>query len=172
MYASERHATSLIDWDSHICQIPTDHHLVSVQLAPPTLSHIGKGRWAWPQGLVTNTDLINKVIKLGIKVQTDIENLTPCSDDANSQTLWCTFKNDLNKLARDTAKHHLYRINQRIRSLMKDMRKLANDKGIDHLEDMRVNEILLEREISHLQKKSCRRTSLCAWHNGRHMAKL
>jgi hypothetical protein len=42
------------------------------------------------------------------------------------------------------------------------MRKLANDKSIDHLEDTRVNEILLEREISHLQKKNCRRTSLHA----------
>ncbi|KAG1747278.1 Endonuclease/exonuclease/phosphatase [Suillus occidentalis] len=115
IYASERHATSLIDWDSHIC------------------------RWAWPQGLISNTDLINKVIKLGINVQTNIENHTPCSDEANPQTLWCTFKNDLNKLARDTAKHHLHRINQRICSLTKDMRKLANDKNIDNLEDTREN---------------------------------
>lgn len=145
IYASERHATSLIDWDSHICQIPTDHHLVSMRLTPPNLPHIGKGHWAWPQGLITNTDLINKGIKLGTKVQTNIESPTPCDDEMNPQTLWCTYKNDLNKLARDTAKNHLHRINQRICSLMKDMRKLANDKNIDNLEDTRVNEILLER---------------------------
>ncbi|KAG1847241.1 Endonuclease/exonuclease/phosphatase, partial [Suillus tomentosus] len=99
IYASERHTASLIEWDSHICQIPTDHHLISVRLAPPNLPHVGKGRWSWPHGLVTNTDLINKVIKLGIKTQSDIENITSRTNEANPQTIWCSFKNDMNKLA-------------------------------------------------------------------------
>jgi hypothetical protein len=68
----------------------------------------------------------------------------------------------MNKLAKDTAKSHLHKINQKIRSLTRDMRKLANDKNIDRSEDIRTNKIILEREISHLQKKNYRKTSIQA----------
>ncbi|KAG1875469.1 Endonuclease/exonuclease/phosphatase [Suillus subalutaceus] len=171
IYVSERHATSLIDWDSHICQIPTDHHLVSVRLAPPNLPHIGKGHWSWPQGLVTNTDLMDKVITLGIKAQADIENPTPHTNEINPQRIWCSLKNDMNTIARDTAKTHLHKINQRIHSLTKDMRKLANDRNIDGSEDVRLNEILLEKEISHLQKRTLKRPPSVHKHNGLHMVR-
>ncbi|KAG1797202.1 Endonuclease/exonuclease/phosphatase [Suillus variegatus] len=44
IYTSTRHVESMMDWDSHISHIPTDHHMVSARFAPPGLPHIGKGR--------------------------------------------------------------------------------------------------------------------------------
>ncbi|KAG1718145.1 hypothetical protein EDB19DRAFT_1989509, partial [Suillus lakei] len=131
IYTSEQHTESLLEWDSQISQIPTDHQMVSVRFAPPDLPHIGRGRWSWPLGLVTDTHLINKVIDMGIKTQLAIENNLPRTEESNPQRLWQSFKTDINKVAKDIAKTHLYKIQQRIRTLTKDLRKLANAKDID-----------------------------------------
>jgi exonuclease III len=85
VYASEDHADSLIDWDSLICQVPTDHQMVTVRFAPPDLPHIGKGRWSWPAGLITDTTLVKRTIDLGMTLQDTLETLTPRSEDHNPQ---------------------------------------------------------------------------------------
>jgi len=45
---------------------------------------------------------------------------------------------------------------------MKDLRTIANQPDIDTSEDTRLNEIILENEINHLQKKKCKKLSLNA----------
>jgi hypothetical protein len=42
---------------------------------------------------------------------------------------------------------------------MKDLCKLMNTKNINKSEDVRLNEMLLEKEIEHLQKKRCKTSS-------------
>lgn len=160
IYASEIHTESLLDWDSQICQVPTDHHMVTVRFAPPDLPHIRKGRWSWPAGLLMDNVLIKCTIELGMKMQNMLESPTPRSENNNPQRVWLSFKTDLNKIAKDTTKTHLCRINQRIRTLTKDLRKLTNTPEIDTSENMRLNEIIIEQEIKHLQRKKCKNTSL------------
>ncbi|KAG1840413.1 Endonuclease/exonuclease/phosphatase [Suillus tomentosus] len=77
IYTSESHANSLLDWDSMICQVPTDHQMVSVRFAPPNLPDIGKGCWSWPAGLMSDADLIKRIIDLGSKTQCTMEIPTP-----------------------------------------------------------------------------------------------
>lgn len=153
IYASERHSQSLMEWNSLVSQIPTDHQLVSVRFAPPDLPRIGKGRWSWPLSLLSDTALINRVVDLGIQTQTKIEHAPPRTEEHNPQTTWQSFKIDINRIAKDVAKSHLHKIHQRIRTLTKDLRKLANANDIDASENARLNEIILDKEIQHLQKK-------------------
>jgi hypothetical protein len=68
IYTSATHETSLSDWKSHQCPIPTDHNLVSTHFAPPGLPHIRKGRWTWPLSLL----LIKSTEEWGIKLQIEI----------------------------------------------------------------------------------------------------
>ncbi|KAG0691830.1 hypothetical protein DFH29DRAFT_986093 [Suillus ampliporus] len=104
IYTSDRH--------TEISQIPTDHQMVSVRFMPPDLPHIGKGRWSWPPSLISDTSLINRIIKMGIRTQLTIENGTPCTKELNPQTIWQDFKTNMNKIAKDTAKSHLHKIHQ------------------------------------------------------------
>jgi hypothetical protein len=43
IYMSDRHTESLIEWNSLVSQIPTDHQMISIRFVPPNLPHIGKG---------------------------------------------------------------------------------------------------------------------------------
>ncbi|KAG0707130.1 Endonuclease/exonuclease/phosphatase [Suillus ampliporus] len=162
IYTSDRHTESLLEWSSLISQIPTDHQMVSIRFAPSDLPHIGKGRWSWPPSLISDTSLINRIIETGIKTQLTIENGTPRTEESNPQTIWQDFKTNINKIAKDTAKTHLHKIHQRIRTLSKDLHKLANVNDINTSENTRLNEIILEKEIQHLQKKNFRKMTLKA----------
>ncbi|KAG1808547.1 Endonuclease/exonuclease/phosphatase, partial [Suillus variegatus] len=126
IYVSVNHADSLLNWDSLISQVPTDHQMVTVRFAPPNLPHIGKGRWSWPAGLITDAALIKRTIELGMEMQNTLDSPTPRSDEENPQKTWLSFKTGINKIAKEVAKTHLCKINQRIRTLMKDLRQLAN----------------------------------------------
>ncbi|KAG1766589.1 Endonuclease/exonuclease/phosphatase [Suillus occidentalis] len=121
IYTSDQLANSLLDWDSHVSPIPTDHHMISVRYAPPGLPHIA---------------------------QTKMENLTPRTAEANPQLIWCDFKNNISNLAKETAKAHLNKINQRIKTLLKDLRKTMNSQNIDTSQDARTN-TTMENEPKH-----------------------
>ncbi|KAG1734855.1 Endonuclease/exonuclease/phosphatase [Suillus occidentalis] len=95
IYTSTSHIESVSDWKAHQCQIPTDHNLVSARYAPPGLPHIGKGRWSWPIGILTDTKLLKKIESLGIELQNEIENNHLEENrtiDNNPQTSWEQFK--------------------------------------------------------------------------------
>lgn len=162
IYTSDQLANSLLDWDSHVSPIITDHHIVSVHYTPPGLPHIGKGRWSWPPSLLTDTNLLKQIINIGMTAQTKIENLTSRTADMNPQLIWCTFKDDISNLAKETARTHLNKINQRIKTLLKDLQKTMNSQNIDTSQDAQINNILIEREINHLQKKQQQKTNLNA----------
>ncbi|KAG1801805.1 Endonuclease/exonuclease/phosphatase, partial [Suillus variegatus] len=112
IYISERHTASMLDWNSNVSQIPTDHHIVSVRFAPPYLPHIGRGRWSWPVGLMMDKDLIKRIINIGMDAQREIDGIEHRSNTANPQQIWKLFKNKITSAAKETSKQHLARINQ------------------------------------------------------------
>jgi hypothetical protein len=65
--------------------------------------------------------------------------------------MWKEFKSRIPSVAKDTTKKHLARINQHIKALTKDLRRIANLKEIDTSENTRINRSIVEREIDHLQ---------------------
>jgi hypothetical protein len=162
IYTSERHSESMLNWDSQISPIPTDHHIVSVRFAPPGLPHIGKGRWSWPIGIMTDETLIKRIIKLGIEHQERIEGINERNDTSNPQQTWSELKQKITCAAKEVMKTHLGKINQRIRTLTKDLRKTTNSNTIDTSEDTRINRSIIEQEISHLQKKRNKKEQLKA----------
>lgn len=162
IYVSGRHTESMLDWNSNVSQIPTDHHIVSVRFAPPILPHIGKGRWSWPVGLMSDKDLIKRIINIGMDAQWEIDRLEHRSDTANPQKIWKSFKDKMTSAAKETSKKHLARINQCIRALTKDLRRITNSSEIDTSIDTRINRNIIEQEIDHLQKKQNKSTQLKA----------
>ncbi|KAG2063742.1 hypothetical protein BDR04DRAFT_1131023 [Suillus decipiens] len=103
IYTSDRHTESLIEWNPL---------MIFIRFVPPNLPHIGKGRWSWPLSLMSDTSLINSIIEIGKKTQNAIESSAICTEESNPQTIWQSFKNDMNKCAKDVAKTHLHKIHQ------------------------------------------------------------
>jgi len=86
IYTSEKHADSLVEWDSQISQIPTDHNMVSMHFTPPRLPYFGKGRWSWPPGLISDNNLIKWISEIGIETQNEIKNIMQCTEEINPKT--------------------------------------------------------------------------------------
>jgi hypothetical protein len=68
----------------------------------------------------------------------------------------------MNKLAKDTAKSHLAKINHKIKQLRKDINTTSNMADIDTSTDKCLNKILLEKELEHLKRKSYKNAHLKA----------
>ncbi|KAG1870490.1 Endonuclease/exonuclease/phosphatase [Suillus tomentosus] len=164
IYTSNSHRDSMSDWKTYLCPIPTDHSIIRTRFAPPEAPHIGKGRWTWPLGILSDENLLEKLEKLGLTLQTDIENCTvdTRTNSRNPQTLWETFKSKITSEAQHTAKSHLTKINQKIKQLHKDINRTSNAPDIDSSIDRQQNKIILEKELEHLERKRYKDTHLKA----------
>ncbi|KAG0694783.1 Endonuclease/exonuclease/phosphatase [Suillus ampliporus] len=129
IYTSVSHNDSVSDWKAYLCPIPTDHNIIYVRFAPPGVPHIGKGRWTWPLSTLSDKTLLEKIEKLGITLQNEIESSNTAdtrTNTKNPQTLWESFKNEITAEAQHMAKTHLAKINQKIKQLQRDITPKQN----------------------------------------------
>ena len=153
IYVSPLHKHSISDWDAQPCIVASDHNLVRVRFAPTGLPHIGPGRWSWPTGLLNDPALLQSLITMGINAQREIEHLTARTDSTNPQTIWESLKMSMSNTVRKVARSNLAKINTRINTLKKDLKKSSNHVDIDTSNDLRQHRVLLEKELDHLIKK-------------------
>ena len=69
------------DWTIGPTSIPTDHWLATVKYAPKGAPHIRNGRWMWPLKALSNTKLVEKIEKMGMALQQEVNNLPQRSND-------------------------------------------------------------------------------------------
>ena len=147
--------------------VPTDHWLVKVKFAPRDAPYIGNGRWTWPLYMLENKDLMNKVVQRGIELETDLASVSSENMDRrieNPQTLWSAFKEDIAKIAKDTARKSYYKLNSRIEAIEKDLHALRNSPDYDANKEARTDAAFLTYELEHLAKVKVKnqRNRLCA----------
>ncbi|KAG2032531.1 hypothetical protein BDR03DRAFT_935951 [Suillus americanus] len=146
IYSSPAYINSLCDWNTHSCTAPTDHLLVLLKFAPLGIPHIGKGRWSWPLGLLSDESLLDKLTEIRLEMQHRIENCTTHRTPLlNPQTEWELLKNKMTESTKASAKSPLARINQRIKQLTKDLTMTTNSDDIDTSEDRCRHRIILEK---------------------------
>ena len=103
IYATPGAMQCSFNWQHDATLVPTDHWIVSVKYAPLDAPYIGKGRWTWNSASLQRTDLTDKIIGRGIKLQADLEHMTREQYDretTNPQLLWNQFKTDIKWLAK------------------------------------------------------------------------
>src|SRR5258708_8358575 len=61
------------NWQHDVTSVPTNHWIVSVKYAPLDAPYIGKGRWTWNIALLQKTNLTDKIVEKGIRLQADLE---------------------------------------------------------------------------------------------------
>jgi hypothetical protein len=167
IYTAHDISQHVFDWHIKPSGVPTDHWLVKVKFAPRDAPYIGNGRWTWPLYMMENEDLMSKVDQRGIRLETDLARINSENTEReieNPQTLWNAYKEDIAKLAKDTARKSYHKLNSRIEAIEKDLRALRTSPDYDANKEARTNAAFLSSELEHLAKVKVKnqRNRLCA----------
>ena len=156
IYSARRHSQTVFEWKTQFTAVPTDHCLVSLKFAPKDAPYIGNGRWTWYIPSLDEESLLDKIVSKGLVIQTRLENLengTTTREETNPQTLWETFKDDLQKIAKADANKSRQKINTRINKLEEDWNQVRKDPNFEYDENARAKESYLANEMKHLISK-------------------
>ena len=152
IYARTPIAKSLYSWDHCHTSIPSDHVMTLVRFAPSKLPFVGKGRWTWPLGILSNKNLLMEITDLGINLQQALE--CPATHPAHTpQLLWESFKSDITTLAKQTTRTHLPKMQHRINALHNDIHLSKQDPQLDNNPDAHSHTAVLIAELQHLERK-------------------
>ena len=156
IYSARRHSQTIFEWKTQFTAVPTDHCLVSLKFAPKDAPYIGNGRWTWYIPSLNEESLLDKIVSKGLVIQTKFENLengTTTREETNPQTLWETFKDDLQKIAKADANKSRQKINTCINKLEEDWNQVCKDPNFEYDENARAKESYLANEMKHLISK-------------------
>jgi ribonuclease HI/exonuclease III len=159
IYIASQLTQLTFNWEMTPSPVPTDHWLVLVKYAPADAPEIGKGRWTLPLHMTENQKVLDAIIKRGMVLQTNLENLqreNTVWETANPQRLWKDFKSDIQSTAKSLLKDIHYKMETQIRLLEKDRATLANDPKGDTCNNVRANETMVTNQLTHLIRKRAR----------------
>ena len=144
------------NWTIGPTSIPTDHWLATVKYAPKGAPHIGNGRWTWPLKALSNTKLVEKIEKMGMALQQEVNDLPQRSYDRdthhNIQTLWMTFKTEISTLAKNETKKSHYKRLTMIRNLQRDRKAILENPEFETNDQLSWQEALIADRIAYLEK--------------------
>lgn len=155
IYTANEISQYVFDWQVKPSGVPTDHWLVKVKFAPRDAPYIGNGRWTWPLYMLENEDLMGQVDRRGMELETDLARISSENTDReteNPQTLWEAYKEDIAKLAKETAKKSYHKLNSRTEAIEKDLHALRASPDYDTNNAARTNAAFLTSELEHLAK--------------------
>ncbi|KAJ3576998.1 hypothetical protein NP233_g8 [Leucocoprinus birnbaumii] len=96
------------DWEIEQHGVPSDHKLVSVQLAKPNTPFIGRGRWTIPKFVLSDRKYLQEVESLGRKLvekmQKTHDGIEVRTDRNNPQVLMREWKETIINKAKERAK--------------------------------------------------------------------
>ncbi|TFK84937.1 DNase I-like protein, partial [Polyporus arcularius HHB13444] len=133
--------------------IVTDHRMVQVSLANYKAPKVGKGRWALPRAVLMDGTFAGTMKRLGMELQTELNELTERTSQRNPQILYGNFKEKLRNAARARAKALIPKIDRRIEALEEDMRSLLGRPEPDEHDVAILQEELVRLETKRFDRK-------------------
>ena len=109
-----------------------------------------------PLHLLQQKELIERVIKHGLRLQTDLESTTGNNPEErwdSPQMLWERFKEDIQEITKELLAEIHYKINSHILRLEKDRAALANAPDTDRNNDTHTSEAIIASKITHLEER-------------------
>ena len=149
----------ILEWKNLQTAVPTDHSLVMAKYSPTSAPFVGKGRWTWRSHALNDESLMDKVEERGILLRSELQKLHVANiprETANPQTLWKSFKDDIETLAKNNAEKTHHKITSKIKQLREDLRTLSNNPNLDINAAARSNEAFMASELAHLEKLAAR----------------
>ena len=109
-----------------------------------------------PLHVLQQNELIERVIKRGLRLWTDLESTTSNNPEERRDSLemlWEWFKEDIQEIAKELLAEIHYKINSCILRLEKDRAALANAPDADRNNNTRTSKAIIMSEITHLEEK-------------------
>jgi len=156
IYISRRAEPFTFDWEIKESAIPTDHAMVSVRYAPKEAPVIGKGRWTMTLALLGNETLMEKIAERGIELQNRVTQDRIERTDrqtTNTQTHWESYKDSIQRIAKDAAKENYHKISSRIKAIERDLKETNNNPEIRTNGNIQTHKAYLANHLKHLKKK-------------------
>jgi hypothetical protein len=125
--------------------------MVLTRLAPPTIPYIGPGRWTTPLALLTDNDYLNQITDLGKTLQQELEFST--HTDTSPQTQWSEFKQRTTTMIKESSKHQLAKMRNKMTAIEKDIRSTEQHEDLDTDWNQRLNLAFLCHELQYLNQK-------------------
>ena len=104
-----------------------------------------------PLSLLTDTNLIEQITSAGFELQNDLESSAP--DSKEPQKKWSSFKKQITRLMKASAKKQLGKMTNKINALKKDILELEQREDIDTHDKTRTSLAFLRQEHQHLEQK-------------------
>jgi ribonuclease HI/exonuclease III len=152
IYLSNELTSNSYEWAIDPAGIETDHSLISTKVSSPRAPFIGKGRWSLPTYLLENRKLLEKINKLGLELEQDLENNKEHrNDNKNPQTMFQDFKATIIREARRLSKEMVPKMNIKIEKVKKKLEAVLNDETMDEMEKT-LSSAHFQEELDHLEK--------------------
>ena len=159
IYTMSAISDQIQEWKTIQTTVPTDHSLVLTKFAPRSAPFISKGRWTCNPQALNDIVLMDRIEDRGIQLQSDIEKFLETNtprEMKNPQILWEIFKDDIRKLAKESADKAHHRKTSKIKKLKEELKTLANHPEIDTDKRIRANEAFAANELAYLEKITAR----------------
>jgi ribonuclease HI/exonuclease III len=163
-------------WRIDMAGIPTDHMLVSAQIAHHENPDIGPGRWTMKFSSIRNQKATAYAKKEGLKAAQEIEDLrvTGRSAERNPQTIWYEYKVRVAAKMKKLDREERCILDTKIRTARSELHKAQNSRSLTE-EERRVKAGELTRKLEELvrTKHTKRRDNLAtkSWVDGEIMTK-
>ncbi|KAH6867827.1 Endonuclease/exonuclease/phosphatase [Coprinopsis sp. MPI-PUGE-AT-0042] len=120
------------DWKYSSHPIRSDHDIISAVYYDRESPYIGKGRWAIPEFLLKDDPFMTEVSQRGYNalVKAQEATATARTTDANPQTVWKEYKEQIRSLAKDRSRREMPKTDARLAELGKTKDEILNDTGI------------------------------------------
>jgi hypothetical protein len=151
IYTNRNLSNHLSDWEVTDTIIPSDHKMVLARLVPPTIPFIGPGRWTTPLALLTNNDLLNQITDIGKTLQQELE--FSAHTDTSPQTQWSEFKQQMTTMIKESSKHQLAKMRNKMMAIEKDIRSTEQCEDLDTDRNQRSNIAFLRHKLQYLNQK-------------------
>lgn len=153
IYIHEDFFSDCKSWNIHHPPIPTDHDMVSAEIATPTSPLIGKGRWAIPTRLLKNNSIKREIQKLGTELEVKLHTLNERTRGKNPQMMLREFKNKTLQTLREYERKTQLIIKAKIAKLSADLTNIRNRTDIPE-DKIKITSVHIKKQIQCLVKET------------------
>src|SRR6202050_338761 len=152
IYTTNNIAKTANEWDIKTSPIDTDHSIISVKIANPSLPHQGHGRWQMPMFLLRDQEFQKDAKQLAKELGDKIDKIEKRTHRNNAKLLHKEFKGQIENLAIRRAKQAIPKMDKAISKLETEHEATLNQHGKSEKEIMATAGPIREH-IEKLQRK-------------------
>jgi hypothetical protein len=140
------------EWKIETVGVPTDHRMISVQVANENTPNVGRGRWAVTKNTVKDKTLSKMLHEQGMEATSQLDTMGVYTEEHNAQTIYWRFKIDSLEMARHREKVAVPKIKLKIRNLETTLDRTDNDERVSEEQKVKASAEITEK-ISNLERE-------------------